>query len=626
MDYRTDGIEILFKSSCLNYIVERLVQTKFDVDFNNITQYDIEEFKKYLTYSSKQFEINEINIIEYKRKQLRKQIIKLLHQFAPFLIYITGLNEELKKEFTDIDCFKLIHQNALNKSYPYSDKSLNTPENREFIKKSYLFTYYRKQITDYVERHANRGVKIVQHNKETLMKFIKYPNNQEPFYVQIFDDLYEYFKRLISGKREKIIKLDDRIKNIAKEHVINKLAKMDVNEFIDRYYVWWMNSERTSNELYKIYNDEFDLLNPNSIKKHVETSDQLFKGVGYKSFDKINHLLNTDFGKNIQLELTPKIKNYFPLKQNQKHFQLHTIAPKHSFIIDLMFENKIYCYLIAININTRKLYAVQTNINEDDDMLGQKTTKAYLNALKKIMKLTKIKYLRGDGEKAFSSNDSYDFYDTHGISFVGVERQITKYLKFMIDSNLNMINAIKSEPSHNSLGLIDRVIRTIRDLAFNLHIGLITPDAIKYIVNLYNNAPHKTLSKYAGQLVSPNQVDEDDKLEEFIIRRIQQENYNISSQYGYDIKPGEEVLIYNERNNMAKRRSEIEPETYFINERIGNKYSIKDKSGNVIKEKVKVKERDEKGKFVEQEKEIDRLISRYKLHPKNKSYNFYEFI
>jgi hypothetical protein len=42
------------------------------------------------------------------------------------------------------------------------------------------------------------------------------------------------------------------------------------------------------------------------------------------------------------------------------------------------------------------------------------------------------------------------------------------------------------------LSLIDRVTRTIRDIAFNLQFP-ITPRRMEYIVNLYNQVPH-TLS------------------------------------------------------------------------------------------------------------------------------------
>ena len=95
-------------------------------------------------------------------------------------------------------------------------------------------------------------------------------------------------------------------------------------------------------------------------------------------------------------------------------------------------------------------------------------------------------------------------------------------------------------------------------------------------------------------------------MELFIVRRIQQENFNISSRYGYDLLPGEEVVIFNERNNMVKRRSQIEPGRWFINERIGNKYTVKDELGNV-------------DKVIDENGEHERLISRYKLHPKGQS-------
>ena len=167
-----------------------------------------------------------------------------------------------------------------------------------------------------------------------------------------------------------------------------------------------------------------------------------------------------------------------------------------------------------------------------------------------------------------------------------------------------MVKSIKSEPSYISLSIIDRAIRTIRDIAYNMNQGEITPKRMRKIIHIYNNAPHKTWSKYAGQLVWPDDVDNDELLELFIVRCIQQENFIFSSRYGYDLLPGEEVVIYNERNNMVKRRSQIEPGRWFINERIGNKYTVKDELGNVYK-------------VIDENGEHNRLISRYKLHSKN---------
>ena len=222
------------------------------------------------------------------------------------------------------------------------------------------------------------------------------------------------------------------------------------------------------------------------------------------------------------------IPNYFPLKSNIKKYSLHTISPRYSYIIDLMFENRKYCYLVAININTRKLWVECTNLikinlkkndNETDEDFKERLEKAYEAKITKEMKSTEnylkalqtmmnkgmvVKNLKGDGEKTFISNDAKTFYKNHGINFITVRRQITKYPDFMQD--LNMVKKLKDEPYHSSLGIIDRVIRTIRDIAFNLNVREIDPSVMEYIVNLYNNHTHTTLSKYAGIKVSPNDV------------------------------------------------------------------------------------------------------------------------
>ena len=53
------------------------------------------------------------------------------------------------------------------------------------------------------------------------------------------------------------------------------------------------------------------------------------------------------------------------------------------------------------------------------------------------------------------------------------------------------------------------------------------------------------------------EVENDNDLEDFIIRRICQENYLISSQPGFHIPNGAQVKVYNENNKMGKRRTVI---------------------------------------------------------------------
>jgi len=621
-EYITEKIENLFESVCLNHVIEQLIKSEYDVEYYKIKPGDELKYKDEIRYKKQRIiekeklgygkiEFDETKYIQdQKYRKFRNIIQQILYEFADFFKFVG--NRFIESIITNNQYIQLIIKHVLLNKLPYKKKS---DEVIELIKKSYLYNEYKKKIDELIKKEKRINKTLIQHQKNVLIDLIRYPTDESRYYVKIFDDLYDYYKDTIANKRKPRIEIDDRLKNFAIEDIENERPKMNIDEFIDKTYIWWEGSKRRNEELYKIYSDEYDRLNPNNIISTSFNEESFFnKGIGYKSQNKIKHLLKNENIKNYHK--SPE-KNYFPLKQNQKSFSLHTIAPKDSYLIDLMFENKIICYLVCININTRKLWVELTNMTEEDieneenkneikdeqrlKKIQQKTTSAYINALKKIMKKTSIKYLKGDGEPAFKSKNAENLYKTKGINknnenkFIEVNRQITKYPEFMKD--LNMVKSIKSEPTHSTLGIIDRVIRTIRDIAYNLGFGIITPKRMEYIVDLYNNAPHDTLTKYAGQPVSPNDVDNDEKLERFIVRRIQQENFNIISQYGFDIEPGEEVIVYNERNQMAKRRNEIEPEIMKVKERKGALYVLND----------------------------GREISRTKIHPKNKPYKYYEF-
>ena len=66
------------------------------------------------------------------------------------------------------------------------------------------------------------------------MRLIHYDMNDVP----LFDDLYDYFKNIISGKRVKTISIDDRLKAFARQHINNKQQKWSLNEFVNESRVW----------------------------------------------------------------------------------------------------------------------------------------------------------------------------------------------------------------------------------------------------------------------------------------------------------------------------------------------------------------------------------------------------
>mgnify|MGYP001149726273 CR=1 FL=1 len=304
--------------------------------------------------------------------------------------------------------------------------------------------------------------------------------------------------------------------------------------------------------------------------------------IGFKSPKKIKAL--KALFPNIESPDT-STKSYFPLKQNKKLYQLHKVCPKKTYIIDIMFCDK-YAYLIAINVNTRFLYAAPMNkvvsVTSDQDnqayMSYSKDADTYINALDSLIKSgMDVRYLQGDGEKAFDSWNAWAYYDSHDIEFKPVPRmKMGVYPDFMKKEQKQS----KTDPMHGSLGILDRVIRTLRDMAYHIEVGIITPNIMKELVNQYNNVPHTTLSKYVGFDVTPQMVQDDEELENYIIRQIMKENEKVTSRAGFKLENGTPVKLYNEKDSMAKRRSIIQPGKYHIVDYHGGYYEVEDENKN----------------------------------------------
>ena len=381
-------------------------------------------------------------------------------------------------------------------------------------------------------------------------------------------------------------------KSNIKEYILNyvvALEKEDIlktEEEIDDLTIFERKSSETLDKTYEYYKEQHNrkFQRINNFTGNINFNEAIYPC--FKSKDKINKLKD----KGIKFE---EVKDYtinsFPLKNNLKSYGLHMVALPYSYLVDLMFENMTYCYLVMININTRKLWVIETNFvkpsNEDIQNLseeelkriikeGMKSSESIIHALNQLINQgMKIKYIRGDGEGAFNSHLTQDFYKRNNIvPCFNIPRIKTAFPSFMND--YNMVKKQKTEPNHSSLGLIDRVIRTIRDMAYNLRIRLITPDIMQKIVYLYNNSPHSTLSKYAGQLVSPEEVDNEPELEDFITRKIKQENYIIMNSPGFNLSKGSNVDVYNVDSSMAKRRTINQIGKFKVNDRRGAMFEV----------------------------------------------------
>ena len=244
-----------------------------------------------------------------------------------------------------------------------------------------------------------------------------------------------------------------------------------------------------------------------------------------------------------------------------------------------------------ININTRYLYVALVNqILFGDDTVNSeekrqrfakydKSADKYLNTLDKLIHSgVNIRQLTFDGEGAFVSRKAQKYYKDHNIKYKTAPRmKMGNYPDFMKKEQ----KQIKTDPMHSSLGLVDRVIRTLRDMAYNMGVGIITPSIMDELVRQYNNAPHKTLSKYAGRSVSPKMVNDDKDLESYIVMNICKENYNIMMSDGFYLNKGMSVKLYNEKDGMMKRRTNVQPGKYKVIGFANGLYRVVDEKNNI---------------------------------------------
>mgnify|MGYP001152810671 CR=1 FL=1 len=438
----------------------------------------------------------------------------------------------------------------------------------------------RSGITEKVQTNKTKSSRT-QFDNLTYIKPLNDHDKQLMWdeYSKMWDEKHPYQPSTQPQRKPRLIDtFDDKLN---KHVVYNHEKLLSLDEFKQLTHNW--STSRPIEEWYKKYIDRFY----KQADTHTEYPvQQLDNTIGFKSPNKIKALKSLYPDKTV---IDNDITSYFPLKQNLKNYQLHKVSKHGTYLIDLMFNDKL-CYLIAINVNTKYLFAelmnnVLFNGNDTDTSNIQrfskasKTAETFVKTLDRLIKSgMNVKYLSGDGESAFDSKSANVYYITHGISFKPVPRiQMGHYPDFMKREQ----KQVKTDPMHGSLGIIDRVIRTIRDIAYNLQVSTITPDVMKEIVNQYNNAPHKTLSKYAGFDVSPKMVQFDQDLEEFIVRRICQENYIIMNRPGFRLKPNTQVKLYNEHDSLMKRRSIIKPGTHHIVNFKNGLYEVIDDKNNI---------------------------------------------
>jgi hypothetical protein len=266
-----------------------------------------------------------------------------------------------------------------------------------------------------------------------------------------------------------------------------------------------------------------------------------------------------------ELNKRPKLpKNYFPTKTNKK-FQLKHVSEPGTYQLDLMFSDK-FTYMIIINVNTRMVYSTPTNkilFGDENKVVkaDSKRTDYLLQALGELLKQINIRKIIMDSEPGMRSK---------------------KADKFLKDNNIEL-KMIVAKDNHSSLALVDRIIRTIRDMNYVRNNGvnrIITPEALREMVYIYNNSTHKGLSKIMGFPISPQEMTPNH--EAYYIRKVSQHNVVTKLSNGYDLL-GQDVSLMDETSKMEKRRSRVKPTTFKVINQSREKLTLEDPIGNKLR-------------------------------------------
>ena len=255
-----------------------------------------------------------------------------------------------------------------------------------------------------------------------------------------------------------------------------------------------------------------------------------FRSIGHF----VPHALNAGFTKQQAIEFLNSLTH--DKKFDKQPEMMLPIFGRHpnSYQMDTFVqtsEASTRYYLILVNINSRKVYVYPMN---------NKKASSVLSALKKFISEVKhVSSITSDQDAAYLSST------------------ITK---FMIDNHIDYQTTFKND--HNRLGIINRVIKTLRDINQKRDF---TDELMKRALNAYNNSIHTSTGKEPNKFTSKDE-------EHYIQRKIHETDERANK---FILPKNSHVRIMNPPNSKEKKRWNLTPEAYKVAYKMGNKYVVK---------------------------------------------------
>lgn len=267
--------------------------------------------------------------------------------------------------------------------------------------------------------------------------------------------------------------------------------------------------------------------------------DELFKEYPWKTYNKFKSLANRHGFTN-----TSEIRNFLNNKathdkklEKPNYLPIFSEEPD-SYQFDTLIQSKgMMPFLIFINVNTRELYAFPMKNKSSSEVLKA------LNEFKKRVKT--INFLTSDQDSAYLSNEVLKFMNSNNIKYRTTE-----------------------DENHNVLGIINRAIRTLRDLNNERDF---TETSIDKIISEYNKSPHSSINK------SPDEMNEKDEIEYIADKNTE----TLSIQSKNDLNIGDHVRVVLDKKSIGKNRTNLSMYAYIIDDYDGNNFLVKSKDGSV---------------------------------------------
>ena len=285
-------------------------------------------------------------------------------------------------------------------------------------------------------------------------------------------------------------------------------------------------------------------------KSHFRTFNRLYP---------IVHQQNPDMTRKEVIEEIKKKFHDRHLKYYQKRpYMVRIFDPVigcyfHDLLQQTGDRPKGYPHYFHIFLESNSRYAFAYPVNDKTEETAEKTLNKFIedNNGKPIVKLT------SDGESAFDSS------------------KFKEYCK-----SKNIMIRIINDRAHSSLGLIDRFIRTLRDLHQPIRRGEPEQRSVEMdnfseqemiqLIDEYNNTFHKTIG------CSPKEMYDNPELEHEWIRKRKTFETIQKNIDDFEIPVGSYVRYRMNNDDLAggKRRSQFSLEKYRVIKRIGRRYVL----------------------------------------------------